>query len=289
MIVTSYDKRRMIMNLVNYEAILTNCGARTTFDTYGFDRLLRRYIFDWKDIILKRHHPFVEYYIKHKGNMSKVSKSVGYSIVDLRAIFLRIQSQFELYEEDENSVFVDMVLNIYGLPIITRELEYEEYISKNKKKLTLETVFDDMELDETDIDESNECDEFVDDLQVTFDDTYYNQDIISDKDDSDFLDIGTVLQNIESYLESNPTVKRSDKLKKYGEEFKKLKDISIVAKCLSARVYKTLVMLTEDKTIDEISLQLNSSKSYLICCILGRNNPRSKTEHGIIELIKSKL
>ena len=139
------------MNLVNYEEILTNCGARTTFDSYGFDRLLKQYMFNWKNIILKRHHPFVEFYIKHKGNMSKVSKSVGYPIVDLRAIFLRIQSQFELYEEDDNSVFVDMVLNVYGLPIITRELEYEEYVSKNKKKLTFETVFDDTELDKTDI------------------------------------------------------------------------------------------------------------------------------------------
>lgn len=272
------------MNLVNYEEILTNCGARTTFDAYGFDKLLKQYMFNWKDIILKRHHPFVEYYIKHKGNMSKVSKSVGYSIIDLRAIFLRIQSQFELYEENENSVFVDMVLNVYGLPIITGELEYEEYISKNKKKLTLETVFNEIELDQTDIIESNiENSEDDEDIRDDLDNECNIEEV------NEIIDIHTVLKNIEDYLENNPKATRTDKLNKYGEEFKKLKDISVVKDCLSTRAYRALIMLSAGKSINEISSQLNSAVSYLMCCILGRNNPRSKTESGVLELIKRTL
>lgn len=292
------------MNLVKYDEILNNCGARTTFDSYGFEQLLKRYMFNWKNIILQRHYPFVELYIKHKGNMSKISKDIGYPIIDLRAIFLRIQSQFEIYDEDNSAIFVDMVLNVHGLPVITGELNYETYIKKHKqeKQLSLKSVFDNTQFNtnDTNIIESNII------KQTSVIDNDSNQYITEDNDQyidngtsvhndqstdiiNESIDIFTVLNNIETYLRHNSTDKRIDKLRKYGEEFKKLEDISSIEHCLSEKTYKALILLTQGKSLKDISKTLNSVESYLICCILGRNNPRSKTEYGVIELIKQNL
>lgn len=265
------------MNLVKYDEILNNCGVRTIFDSYGFEKLLKKYIFNWKNIIIKRHHQFVESYIKNKGNMSKVSKDIGYPMTDLRAIFLRIQSQFELYDEDNDIVFADMVLGINGLPIITGGLDYIEYVSKykNQKQLSLKSVLQNTDCDNATIIELDVC---------KHDNTI--EDNLPVNDVKEFIDISTVLKNIEEYLKNNSTDKRTNKLSKYGEEFGKLEDISIIKQYVSKKAYEALVLLTQGKSLKDISKELNSPECYLICCILGRNNPRSKTEFGIIKLIK---
>lgn len=51
---------------------------------------------DYEKVLVYRHHKFVDSYKKLNGNLSKISKSFGFSEVDIRRIFWRIQKKLLL-------------------------------------------------------------------------------------------------------------------------------------------------------------------------------------------------
>lgn len=261
------------MSLVKYDEILNNCGTRKSFDTYGFNLLFKKYIFNWKQIILKRHHFFLESYINNKGNFLKMSKETGYSETDLKSIFLRIQSQFEIYDENNSAVFMDMVCNVQGLPIIAGDKEFDKYIAENKKLHEIKKTLENLS-----VKKSNKI------IPINSNDSK-----IKSVDLIDYTDIKTIISELNCYLNKNGNASRSEKIKKYVEQFKRLENISEIEQYISNKAYKALILLINDKTIKEICEELNSQQSYLMCCILGRNNPRSKTEKGVLKLLETSI
>lgn len=260
------------MSLTKYDVILNNCGARTVFEAKVFDKLLKKYIFNWKKIILKRHHEFIESYLNHKGNLKEVGKELKYPVTDLRAIFLRIQSQFELYDEDNTLTFMDMVMNVYGLPIIAGELDFIEFKTENKKEeLKKKSVLEQVHSNQTEI--IDITDQIIN--QVS------NSVVVEGK-----YNLETLIERLKQYNIENQKTPRLKKIEHYRKEFKKLESLDVVKNIVSSKMYGLLQGLVQDRTLDQIAEEIDSSTAYLIPLLLGCKNPRSKSEYGIVRIIE---
>lgn len=275
------------MNLTKYDIILENCGARTCYEPNLFNDLLRKYAFNWKKIILKRHHQFVESYLKNKGNINLISKELKYAIVDLKSILLRIQSQFELYDEDDSLTFMDMVVNIQGLPIIAGDLDFSQFINEKKKLLKKEEVLEELVGEEFDFETENitPLEIFVEE-ENKIEETSIDETIDETKK-VEILDLKTVTSNIRKFLDNNPKAKRSEKLAKYIEEFNKVEDISVIEYAVTEKSYKTLIGLMNGKTLAQLSNELKSSENYLFYSVVGYNNARTRSELGIVKILET--
>lgn len=96
------------MITAGYNKIIDNCGERKEANVNKLKGYILKH--DWKNIILKRHHKFIKAYLSNDFELLKTSKETEYSQRDLLSIFLRIESQFELYEK-ENNKFEDLITN----------------------------------------------------------------------------------------------------------------------------------------------------------------------------------
>ncbi len=120
------------MKIVSYEEILTNCGARTNVELNILNEYLLKFE-NWKEIILSRHHRFINLYIEGEQDLNFVKEETGFTIADLKSLFLRIQSQFEIYDDSsEDIVFKDMYVDIYNLPVLTTNFKS---IKKQEKEI----------------------------------------------------------------------------------------------------------------------------------------------------------
>jgi predicted DNA-binding protein YlxM (UPF0122 family) len=81
----------------DYNEVLDNCGFRTKADMDNIIMYIKKH--NWRDILTYRHKQFVEAYINNEFDLLKTARSTGYSCGELLAIFLRIESQFELFEK----------------------------------------------------------------------------------------------------------------------------------------------------------------------------------------------
>lgn len=278
------------MNLTKYNVILDNCGTRTVFEVVKFNKLLRKYTFNWKKIILKRHHPFIEAYIECNGNMSTIGQRLKYSTADLRAIFLRIQSQFELYDEDNSLTFMDMIVSVYGLPIISGDLNFAEYIQDKKEqtKLTKEYVLEKFVGEEMDFN-ADSADSINSINSVDSVEESNIEDVEEIVQVSKYASLKDVVKTLKEYIDKNPTAKRHDKLIKYANEFNKLEDISIISELINKKAYKGLLGLMDGKTLNEIACDIGSSTDYLTYTILGYGKPRTKSEMGILRVLDTSI
>jgi hypothetical protein len=84
----------------DYNKILDNCGTRLEANMIKVKEYILKYRKSLKSILVSRHVPFVESFIENQFDIIKMSRNTEYSTGELRAIFLRIESQFELYIED---------------------------------------------------------------------------------------------------------------------------------------------------------------------------------------------
>jgi predicted DNA-binding protein YlxM (UPF0122 family) len=81
----------------DYNEVLDNCGFRTKADMDNIKIYIKKH--NWRDILTYRHKQFVENYINNDFDLIKTGKFMGYNCGELLAIFLRIESQFELFEK----------------------------------------------------------------------------------------------------------------------------------------------------------------------------------------------
>ncbi len=92
---------------LNYLDVLTNCKYRSSADMNKVQQYVLKYNKEYKDIIIKRHQDYVTAYIKSGYSLQKLSKAVEIPATTLLSIFLRIESQFNLYEAYEVKMIKD--------------------------------------------------------------------------------------------------------------------------------------------------------------------------------------
>lgn len=83
--------------IISYDTILDNCINRKHANLNKVKEYIGKY--DWESIILPRHIPFIQNYIENKYILDDAVRNSVYSHNDMLSIFLRIESQFELYEK----------------------------------------------------------------------------------------------------------------------------------------------------------------------------------------------
>jgi hypothetical protein len=88
-------------DIYDYNAIIVNIKGRTEYNKDKLDIFLIKYP-DWKNFILKRHHKFLEYYELNNNDIKKLAEKFDYTPIQMAMILLRIQSQFEIYDNDKN-------------------------------------------------------------------------------------------------------------------------------------------------------------------------------------------
>ena len=98
------------MDLVVYNDIMNNCNTRKQANMEKINEYIERYS-NWDKIILDRHVKFIKQYLINDKSVNGTAKSMEMSVKDLLSIFLRIESQFELYEE-KGLKFRDLILSV---------------------------------------------------------------------------------------------------------------------------------------------------------------------------------
>ena len=241
------------MKIVSYEEILTNCGERINVELSALNEYLLKFE-NWKEIILTRHHQFIDLYIKGKYNLKFVKEETGFSVADLQSLFLRIQSQFEIYDESkEDIVFKDMYVDIYNLPVLTTNFKN---VKKQEKEIEkTEEVFEQVEPQ-------------VDPNML-------------------LLKITEKYQNFINSFEKQPT--RMEKLQKLVELFKNYPDMELLKSIFVPNIYNSLCLLLAGKSLEETAEQLNLSSQYLLQLLSGAKKPRNSNEKGIIRIVNSYL
>lgn len=123
------------MNIINYDSIIENCKRRTGANFNKINEYITEY--DWKTFILKRHQTFIKKYIDTNYDIKKTSNFFNYSIKDLSSIFLRIESQFEIYSKSTSMLkFSDLIFNVDQL--MRHPLTDNSYDVKKIEKSTRE-------------------------------------------------------------------------------------------------------------------------------------------------------
>jgi hypothetical protein len=105
---------------ISYDEILDNCGRRFEADFERIDEYINK--FEWGKFILPRHKKLIESYIKSNNDIDVMSKSIGITRSDIRAIFLRIESQFEIYKNNNDVIFIEYLINENVEPIKTKKM-----------------------------------------------------------------------------------------------------------------------------------------------------------------------
>ena len=82
-----------------YLDVLNNCEFRVYANMHIVNEYINKYKNNYKNIIIERHCKYIEKYIKCGCNLIKMVRETGISSANLLSIFLRIESQFDLYEK----------------------------------------------------------------------------------------------------------------------------------------------------------------------------------------------
>lgn len=86
---------------LNYIDVLNNCETRIYADMKKVNEYINKYKNNYEDIIIKRHQKYIKEYIKSGYDLFTLAKNIKVSSGNLLSIFLRIESQFDLYERYE--------------------------------------------------------------------------------------------------------------------------------------------------------------------------------------------
>lgn len=279
-------------NVVEYHEVLTNCGARISFDPHTLQSQLKYYK-NWQNIILKRHHQFVLSYLNNNFNLKKVKESLGYPIKDLESILLRVQSQFEMYEENNDIIFKDMYISVYNKGVFSNNI-------KEKKENPIVSVLQDILFTEIEIPEENEKEEVIEE-NIIIEENTVEQDIIvkeikndSEKIYSDYKNdkefFKSIITNhtkfVDSYLENNKKIVRKDKINNLIELLSKIDNIEKYKDIFTDKIYNSVCLLMDGMDVETISKQLKINKYYLTQILVGKENPRCVNEKGIIMLLQ---
>ena len=251
-------------NIVEYNEILNNCGHRISFDTNMLRLQLKRHA-NWKDIILKRHHEFVLAYLECNYDLAKVKKITQYGIKDLESILLRVQSQFEIYEENNASVFKDMYINVYGANIF----------SNNIKEKKVEQI------DSSDIIFNEE-----DDQMMAF--KTKEQDKIKERDKVKQV-IKNTIKSYNDFMVKNYNAIRAKKIDNMINSLSKLDNPEVLKDIFPYEMYRRIDLLIKGSSIDMIVKQYKLNKSYLLLSLVGSKNPKCNYDKGIIRFLEEYL
>lgn len=238
--------------LVEYDEILSNCGARTVYDNCLFKSQIELHD-NWRDIILKRHHRFIYAYINSNYNIKKTKSIINYPIKDLEAIFLRIQSQFEIYESDNTVVFKDMCLNIYNQSVLSNNIF--------KKKEEVE-MFEGLDIEDDIPEDIKILSNIIEEIEK------YNNSIGADK-----------------------KINRQERISEIVRILAKIDDVGRYEKIFPKTVYDCINLLIDSIgvkliDIDLIAKKMKKNTNYVFQIILGKKNPRCISEKGILLTLK---
>ena len=86
---------------LNYIDVLNNCETRIYANMKKVNEYINKYKNNYEDIIIKRHQEYVKEYIESGYDLFILAKNIKVSSNNLLSIFLRIESQFDLYERYE--------------------------------------------------------------------------------------------------------------------------------------------------------------------------------------------
>lgn len=124
------------MEMVTYNDILDNCWYRKIADMDKINIYLDKY--PWKDFIIKRHQRIIRLYIDNNYDLKEVGEKMGFAVDKMKALFLRIQSQFEIYEMNKEAHFVDCQKDIDDFDKLINAInsnKEEDIKETNTKKL----------------------------------------------------------------------------------------------------------------------------------------------------------
>lgn len=122
----------------DYNKILDNCGTRLEANMIKVKEYILKYRRSLKSILVSRHIPFVESFIENQFDIIKMSRNTEYSAGELRAIFLRIESQFELYIEDVKNGVIEQPKSKVKNKVKSKNLQSAII---NKEIIKVETLF----------------------------------------------------------------------------------------------------------------------------------------------------
>jgi hypothetical protein len=127
----------------DYNKILDNCGTRLEANMIKVKEYILKYRRSLKSILVSRHIPFVESFIENQFDIIKMSRNTEYSASELRAIFLRIESQFELYIEDVKNGIIEQPKSKVINKVQSNKLQSNKSQPAiiNKEIIKVETLF----------------------------------------------------------------------------------------------------------------------------------------------------
>lgn len=96
------------MLIVDYDTILNQITrkGRLEADIDVVNYYINKY--NWREVLVPRHQRIINLYIDNEYDISKTAKILNFSVTGLKSLFARIEAQFDLYEKNKDSVFVDV-------------------------------------------------------------------------------------------------------------------------------------------------------------------------------------
>ena len=88
---------------IQYRKVLDNCMSRTQGDLNKIKDYIKKYN-NWNEFIVDRHLKYIKDFKNCNYDIRELSKITGIAVTHLLSIFLRIESQFEIYEYKQKDI-----------------------------------------------------------------------------------------------------------------------------------------------------------------------------------------
>lgn len=247
------------MKIISYDRILENCIKRTSGDLKNIKKYIEKY--EWKNIIIERHQNFINEYIKKDYNLTSLSLELKLSSADLLSIFLRIESQFELYEElGPDIIFKDLAVSYEKLaehPLIksrVNEINDKKKV-KNKTRKQIKSA--------SPIKRIKPIEQIKPAEPIK------------------------VVEPIKEIIKPNTGNTQRDS--KLTELLIRARNMDNLEEVIGSTRYIYVKDLLKGKSIAQIAASRKKNSKYLLSSLLGVKNPRSNCEMGLERLMDKNM